>query len=127
MQFPGLYRKLRAVTIHFPDPWFKKRHKKRRVVQPDLVASIVRHLPAGGWLFLQTDVLELAEAARDTIVAEAGGSFEDQNAQLNIWDVAKPAWLNKAATERERACAQLGRPVYRRLFVKKAVDEDLQH
>ena len=49
------------------DPWFKARHKKRRVVQPELVASIARNLPEGGWLFTQTDVLELAEDIRDTI------------------------------------------------------------
>lgn len=58
---------LASVTIQFPDPWFKAKHKKRRVVQPELVASIVAHLPPNGWLFTQTDVLDLAEDMRETI------------------------------------------------------------
>ena len=54
---------LRSVSIQFPDPWFKSKHHKRRVVQPELCQSIARHLTPGGWLFVQTDVLDLAESA----------------------------------------------------------------
>ncbi|WP_088891809.1 hypothetical protein [Leptolyngbya ohadii] len=36
------------VSIQFPDPWFKKRHQKRRVVQPELVAELAEFLPVGG-------------------------------------------------------------------------------
>lgn len=63
------YQPLGSVSIQFPDPWWKARHKKRRVVQPQLVASIAQHLPEGGWLFIQTDVLELAEDMRETIAS----------------------------------------------------------
>ena len=58
-----------ALQLVLADPWFKARHKKRRVVQPGLVESIARNLPDGGWLFTQTDVLDLAEDMRDTIAA----------------------------------------------------------
>lgn len=112
------YSILRAVTIQFPDPWIKSRHKKRRVVQPDLVASIARHLPLGGWLFFQTDVLELAEDARDTIYAEARHVLVDKSAELDDWSIPKPSELDGITTERERSCAELGRPIYRRMFVK---------
>jgi tRNA (guanine-N7-)-methyltransferase len=51
---------VRAVFLHFPDPWWKKRHAKRLVMGPGLVASIARLLVDGGELFVQTDVEERA-------------------------------------------------------------------
>ena len=50
------------VFIHFPDPWWKKRHQKRLVVTSELVAEVARVLVPGGELFVQTDVEERAEA-----------------------------------------------------------------
>jgi len=122
MQRAGPHTNLRAVSIQFPDPWFKARHKKRRVVQPELVTSILRHLAPGGCLFVQTDVLDLAEDARDTIRAAAGEALVDLRTQPDAWDVQKPEELGGVTTERERSCADLGRPVYRRLFVKPVAD-----
>lgn len=46
---------LDTVQIFFPDPWHKKRHHKRRLVQPPFVASLVRHMKRGGILHLATD------------------------------------------------------------------------
>ena len=67
---------LSLVTIQFPDPHFKKRHRKRRVVQPQLVASVRDLLVPGGRLFLQSDVLGVAEDMRDQFEREAGDEFE---------------------------------------------------
>ncbi|CAL8460862.1 g393 [Coccomyxa elongata] len=53
--YPG---PLSLVTIQFPDPHFKTRHKKRRVVQPQLVYAIAGMMPRGGRVFLQSDVVE---------------------------------------------------------------------
>ena len=52
---------LQMVTIHFPDPWFKKKHAKRRMVNAELVATIVNKLASGGRIFVQTDIEFLAE------------------------------------------------------------------
>ena len=49
---------LRAVHVYFPDPWWKKRHKKRRVFAEPLVADIERGLEPGGDLQVATDVEE---------------------------------------------------------------------
>jgi tRNA (guanine-N7-)-methyltransferase len=48
------------VYVHFPDPWWKKRHLKRRVLQLPLVDQLARVLSDGGELFVQTDVPERA-------------------------------------------------------------------
>jgi tRNA (guanine-N7-)-methyltransferase len=54
-------RSLAVVFLHFPDPWWKKRHKKRLVLGDPLVAEIARVLRPGGRVFIQTDVEERAE------------------------------------------------------------------
>ena len=111
---------VRSVSIQFPDPWFKARHKKRRVVQPDLVETIVRHLQPGGWLFVQTDVLDLAQDARATIRTAAGELLVDARDDEDDWDAPKPEELAAVVTERERSCFELKRPVYRAIFHKHA-------
>lgn len=50
---------LALVSIQFPDPHFKKRHHKRRIVQPELVEAICRRLRPGGRVFMQSDVEEV--------------------------------------------------------------------
>lgn len=49
---------LRVVHVYFPDPWWKKRHKKRRVFTEELVAQIARALELGGELRVASDVEE---------------------------------------------------------------------
>ncbi|MBN2196692.1 MAG: tRNA (guanine-N7)-methyltransferase [Polyangiaceae bacterium] len=62
---------LSTVYLHFPDPWWKKRHQKRLVVTDELVVQAGRVLTVGGELFVQTDVMERADAYERTI-AESG-------------------------------------------------------
>jgi tRNA (guanine-N7-)-methyltransferase len=52
---------LSAVHLFFPDPWPKKRHHKRRLVQPDFAALVARKLEAGGYFHLATDWPAYAE------------------------------------------------------------------
>ena len=47
-----------AVHVLFPDPWWKARHKKRRVFTPEFAADIARALPVGGVLSVASDVAE---------------------------------------------------------------------
>ncbi|HYH67348.1 MAG TPA: tRNA (guanosine(46)-N7)-methyltransferase TrmB [Urbifossiella sp.] len=47
-----------AVHVLFPDPWWKARHKKRRVFTPEFAADIARSLPVGGELHVASDVAE---------------------------------------------------------------------
>ena len=54
---------LDAVYLFFPDPWPKKRHHKRRLIQPDFVARVARSLRAGGCLHIATDWQDYAEHA----------------------------------------------------------------
>jgi tRNA (guanine-N7-)-methyltransferase len=49
--------------VLFPDPWFKARHRKRRVVEPGMLATVAAQLRPGGELHVASDVFELALAA----------------------------------------------------------------
>ena len=61
----------RAVFVHFPDPWWKKRHAKRLVIGADLLPQVCRVLEPGGALFIQTDVAERAQEYADLVATEA--------------------------------------------------------
>ena len=59
-----------AVNLFFPDPWPKKRHHKRRLVQPAFVAEVARVLKRGGLLHIATDWADYARHSVETLSAE---------------------------------------------------------
>jgi len=59
-----------AVHVYFPDPWWKDRHRKRRVMQPEFLRGIQRVLVSGGALHFWTDVEEYFQTTLDMIAAE---------------------------------------------------------
>ncbi len=70
---------LAAVRLFFPDPWPKKRHHKRRLVQPDFAALVARKLDPGGYFHLATDwpdyAAHMGAVLSQTIgLVEAGGT-----------------------------------------------------
>lgn len=63
---------LDGVHIFFPDPWHKKKHHKRRLIQPELVALLCEKLKPGGYLHAATDWQEYAEHILAVLAAEPG-------------------------------------------------------
>ena len=68
LDLPELFpdQSLSRVYINFPDPWFKVRHRKRRLVTPELVEVLHRKLRPDGELLFQSDIFELALDAMAT-------------------------------------------------------------
>lgn len=60
-----------AVHVYFPDPWWKKRHKKRRVMTAEFIRDLHRVLKPGGTLHFWTDVEEYFQTTLDLIAAES--------------------------------------------------------
>jgi tRNA (guanine-N7-)-methyltransferase len=56
-----------AVHVYFPDPWWKKRHKKRRIMTPEFVADVERTLAPDGSLHFWTDVEEYFQATLEIV------------------------------------------------------------
>jgi tRNA (guanine-N7-)-methyltransferase len=61
---------LDGVHIFFPDPWHKKKHNKRRLIQPPFVAKLVQHIKPGGYLHCATDWQPYAEQMLAVLSAE---------------------------------------------------------
>lgn len=61
---------LAGVHIYFPDPWPKKRHHKRRLIQPPFVALLASRIAPGGYLHCATDWQPYAEQMLDVLGAE---------------------------------------------------------
>ena len=98
---------LQTVTIQFPDPWFKKKHAKRRMVNAELVETIVNLLADSGKIFVQTDIEFLAEEMFDLF---------RKNADLREVEITRNPFPVK--TERETAVEEKDLPVFRAMFEK---------
>lgn len=61
---------LAGIHIFFPDPWHKKRHHKRRLIQPPLVSLLASRLAPGGYIHLATDWQDYAEQMLAVLSAE---------------------------------------------------------
>ena len=60
-------KNLKSISFYFPDPWFKKRHHKRRVIQPDFISILSIYMQTGSLIFLKTDVKDLFDYMDCTI------------------------------------------------------------
>ena len=99
---------LARMFLHFPDPWWKKRHAKRRLLDTALAAQTARLLRPGGELFAQTDVQERHQAYVDL--------FRDHDA-FDVRELDHNPY--GAQSNRERRAIEDGNPVYRVLAVKR--------
>jgi len=63
---------LGGVHIFFPDPWPKKRHRKRRLIQPPFTGCIAQKLMRGSYIYMVSDWLDYAEWALDVLTGTEG-------------------------------------------------------
>jgi len=54
-----IIKNLKSISFYFPDPWFKKKHYKRRIIQPDFINILSNSLQKGSLIFIKTDVKDL--------------------------------------------------------------------
>ena len=107
---------LDALHIYHPDPWPKKRHHKRRLIQPAFVAAAVAALKPGGRLAIQTDHADYFEHIRE-VMASADGIEAAHWADPAYGTVGDAIRTNfEIKYERE------GRTFYRLAFRRAAVE-----
>jgi tRNA (guanine-N7-)-methyltransferase len=97
--------RLQMVSIQFPDPWFKKKHAKRRMVNDEMVETILKHLAPKGKVFVQTDIEFLGEEIFELFRKSA------RSVEISIDENPFPI-----KTEREKAVEEKALPVYRTMF-----------
>jgi tRNA (guanine-N7-)-methyltransferase len=104
---------LDEVRIWFPDPWHKKRHNKRRLIQPEFAALLASRMATNGLLHLATDWEAYAEHMRE--VMEAAPGWRNALAPGEFAD--KPDW--RIETHFERRGLKLGHGVWDLLYRKQ--------
>ena len=102
---------VRRFFLNFPDPWFKTRQHKRRVIGPELMDEIHRALAPAGELFVQTDIFALALDAMAALEAETA-AFTNAREPWTFLRASPFA----AKSRRERQCEQEGARVWRLLY-----------
>jgi len=105
---------LAGVRIYFPDPWPKKRHHKRRLVQPAFVDLLAARMAPGAVLHLATDWAPYAEHMRE--VMEAAPDFEPRFAGRGAG--CRPDW--RPETKYERRGERLGHTVYDLVYRRRS-------
>ena len=94
------------VSLNFPDPWYKKRHHKRRVMQTSWLDILAKKMLPGGTLHLMTDFLPIAES-----------SLEILRVHPEFSPLEADDFLSQSSTgifsEREQTHLRRGDPVYR--------------
>jgi tRNA (guanine-N7-)-methyltransferase len=100
---------LAAIHLFFPDPWPKKRHHKRRLVQPEFATLAARKLVPGGALHAATDLADYAEQIEQVLMKEP------------LLEAAKSGFATRPVTKFESRGRRLGHPVRDLVFRRKAV------
>ena len=99
---------LAGVHLYFPDPWHKKRHHKRRLVQPDFVALLAARLAPGGYVHVATDWPDYAAHIRS--VFAASDAFKPADPTLT------PG--NRPHTRFEARGERLGQPIWEMISMR---------
>jgi len=103
------------VYINFPDPWFKRKHHKRRMVDDTLAAAVAEVTRAGAEVFIQTDVWEVALDALDAF-ERADDVYENCAGAWSFWRRGNPFG---ARSWREQNAEETGLPIWRLLYRRR--------
>ena len=93
-----MIKNLKSISFNFPDPWFKKRHHKRRVIQPEFINILANSLEKGTLIFIKTDVKDLFDYMNCTISSNSYFKTIDKK-DFNYSESFNP---NKVQTNREK-------------------------
>ena len=107
---------LKRVSIQFPDPWFKRKHFKRRVLKTDLLNSIAKSMNKDGEIFIQSDILKLFESMTNTI---------DRSQYFNRKYLGNLSLIDKnpynVKTDREFLSIKKKLPIYREMYIRNGL------
>lgn len=101
------------IYVNFPDPWFKRAHRGRRMVDAVLGEQIAHALRDGGDLFVQTDVWDIALDAMAAF--DADERFVNRAGEWSFWKQGNPYGVR---SWREQNAEQTGLPIWRLLYTR---------
>jgi tRNA (guanine-N7-)-methyltransferase len=105
-------RSVRRFHVNFPDPWWKARQHKRRVVGAGLIGELATLLEPGGEIHVMTDIFDIALEAMASLEEEGPGTFVNAHAPWSFY--RQPLW--GARSRREAQCDREGERIWRLLY-----------
>ena len=110
----SLIKKVKSISFNFPDPWFKKRHYKRRVIQPEFVNILSNSLQKGSLIFIKTDVKDLFDYM-DCTISNNFYFKKVEEKDFNYFESFNP---NKVKTNREKYAIFNRLNIFERIYIK---------
>ena len=114
VQSKFIIKNVKSISFNFPDPWFKKRHNKRRVIQPDLINIFSNLLKSGSLIFIKTDVKDLFDYM-DFIISTNSNFKTIDKKDFNYSESFNP---NKVKTDREKYVIEKKLDIYENIYIR---------
>ena len=114
VQSEFIFKNVKSISFNFPDPWFKKRHYKRRVIQPEFINILSNSLQKGTIIFIKTDVKDLFDYMDCTISSNLYFKIIDKK-DYNYSESFNP---NKVKTNREKYVIINQLDIFERIYIK---------
>ena len=109
-----IVKNIKSISFNFPDPWFKKRHRKRRVIQPEFINTLSDSLQKGSLIFIKTDVKDLFDYMDFTISSNFNLKKIDK-IDFNYSESFNP---NKFQTNREKYVIINEIDIFEKIYIK---------
>ena len=107
-------KNVKSISFNFPDPWFKKRHYKRRVIQPEFINILSNSLQKGSLIFIKTDVKDLFDYM-DCIISN---NFNFKKIDKNDFNYSESFNPSKVKTNREKYAIVKQLDIFERIYIK---------
>ncbi len=114
VQSKFILENVKSISFNFPDPWFKKKHYKRRVVQPDFINILSNSLQTGSLIFIKTDVKDLFDYMDCTI----SSNFNFKNIDKKDINYSKSFNPNELKTNREKLVILNKLDIFEGIYIK---------
>ena len=114
VQSQFILKNVKSISFYFPDPWFKKRHYKRRVIQPEFINILSNLLQKGTLIFIKTDVKDLFDYMDHTITSNFYFKTIDKK-DFNFSESFNPI---KVKTDREKYVIVNQLDIYEKIYIK---------
>jgi tRNA (guanine-N7-)-methyltransferase len=109
-----IIKNVKSISFNFPDPWFKKRHYKRRVIQPEFINTLSNLLQKGSLIYIKTDVKDLFDYMDYTILSNINFKTLDKN-NFNFSESFNPT---KIQTNREKYVIVNQLDIFDKIYIK---------
>ena len=114
LQSKFIFKNVKSISFNFPDPWFKKRHYKRRVIQPEFINLLSDSLQKGSLIFIKTDVRDLFDYMNYTI----SSNFNFQPLDKEDFNYSESFNPNKFKTNREKYVMENQLDIFEGIYIK---------